>query len=189
MDATETRYRVTGMDCAACAAKIETAVGRLPGVERVSVSPTAGTMTVGHASDGQLLSVMKAQLGRLGYGVFPANGDKNDAKAQTSQEHDRDHEHADGHAHAHDEAAQEGPWWRSRKGLLTIACGLALAVAYGLGRLFPEIEWWAFVAALCVGLVPISNRAVSAALAGTPFSVETLMTIAAVGAVIIGAVE
>jgi Cd2+/Zn2+-exporting ATPase len=26
MDVRETRYRVTGMDCAACAAKIETAV-------------------------------------------------------------------------------------------------------------------------------------------------------------------
>ena len=42
---------------------------------------------------------------------------------------------------------------------------------------------------MLVGLVPIARRAVAAALAGTPFSIEMLMTIAAVGAVIIGAAE
>src|SRR5690606_23025041 len=37
--------------------------------------------------------------------------------------------------------------------------------------------------------VPIARRAAVAALTGTPFTIETLMTIAAVGAVIIGATE
>ena len=32
-----TRYRVSGMDCASCAAKIETALKRIPGVQAVSV--------------------------------------------------------------------------------------------------------------------------------------------------------
>ena len=39
--ATQTRYRVEGMNCAGCATKIDTAVRRLPGVEDVSVSATA----------------------------------------------------------------------------------------------------------------------------------------------------
>jgi Cd2+/Zn2+-exporting ATPase len=73
--------------------------------------------------------------------------------------------------------------------MLTIACGAALATVYALGRLYPAVDWWIFVAALCVGLIPIARRALMAALAGTPFSIETLMTIAAVGAVIIGAAE
>ncbi|MFA6031334.1 MAG: cation transporter [Myxococcota bacterium] len=38
--AAQTRYRVEGMDCAACATKIDTAVRRIPGVEDVSVSVT-----------------------------------------------------------------------------------------------------------------------------------------------------
>ena len=42
---------------------------------------------------------------------------------------------------------------------------------------------------MAVGLVPIARRAIMAALAGTPFSIEMLMTIAAVGAVIINATE
>jgi Cd2+/Zn2+-exporting ATPase len=73
--------------------------------------------------------------------------------------------------------------------MLTIGCGLALGLAYGVGRLYPPIEWGSFLAALCVGLLPIASRAFAAARAGTPFSIETLMTIAAVGAVIIGAAE
>jgi len=176
MSAVETRYRVTGMDCAACAAKIETAVSRLPGVERVSVSSPAGTMTVRHAPDDGLLPTIKAQISKLGYEVFPADLERPNG--------------GDGsHARPHDKEREQHLWWRTRKGALTIACGVALVAAYGLGRLVPPIELWVFLAALGIGLVPIARRAFSAALAGTPFSIETLMTIAAVGAVLIGAAE
>ncbi|WP_416193160.1 hypothetical protein [Nitrobacter sp. TKz-YC01] len=42
---------------------------------------------------------------------------------------------------------------------------------------------------MLVGLVPIATRAISAASAGTPFSIEMLITIAGVGAAVIGATE
>lgn len=108
MAAIETRYRVTGMDCAACAAKVETAVSRLEGVERVSVSATAGTMTVGHDEDAVLLPAMKAQLGRLGYGVLPADGAgaAKESAAHSAGPHEHDdhgHDHARSHDHGHDE--------------------------------------------------------------------------------------
>jgi Cd2+/Zn2+-exporting ATPase len=70
-----------------------------------------------------------------------------------------------------------------------IACGVALVVAYGAGKLEPSIAAYAFTVAMLVGLIPIAQRALMAALAGTPFSIEMLMTIAAVGAVFINAVE
>ncbi|KUM27787.1 ATPase [Mesorhizobium loti] len=190
MDVKETRYRVTGMDCAACAAKIETAVSRLPGVSNVSVSATAGTMKLSHAADASLLPAMKAQLSRLGYCVFPADGEKPRVESPARDHgHDHDHGQAESHDHSHDAGNGQGAWWRTRKGMLTIGCGVALGLAYGIGRLYPPVEWWAFLAALAVGLLPIANRAFAAARAGTPFSIETLMTIAAVGAVIIGAAE
>ena len=84
---------------------------------------------------------------------------------------------------------RSGPWWNSGKGRLTIASGIALVAAFGVNMAWPAIGPWAFIAAMLVGLVPIARRAVMAALAGIPFSIEMLMTVAAVGAVIIGAGE
>lgn len=40
------RYRITGMDCSDCAAKIEKAVGKLPGVEEARVSIATSLMTL-----------------------------------------------------------------------------------------------------------------------------------------------
>ncbi len=67
--------------------------------------------------------------------------------------------------------------------------GAALVVAYVIGHLVPSIQLYAFAIAMLVGLVPIARRAIMAALAGTPFSIEMLMTIAAVGALAINATE
>lgn len=44
----QTRFRIEGMDCASCATKIDTAIRRMPGVQDVSISVSAGTMTVEH---------------------------------------------------------------------------------------------------------------------------------------------
>jgi Cd2+/Zn2+-exporting ATPase len=67
-DMVEKRYRVEGMDCASCAAKIDTAVRRMPGVEDVSVSVTSGTMTVRHDGSSDLAAIEKKVTG-LGYAV------------------------------------------------------------------------------------------------------------------------
>src|SRR4029079_12570755 len=91
--------------------------------------------------------------------------------------------------HGHDHAPSEGPWWRSRKGRLTIAAGLVLAIAWMVGKLLPPTAPYAFGAAMLVGLVPIAQRAAMAAINGMPFTIESLMTIAAIGAVLIGAGE
>ncbi|MGN6537169.1 MAG: heavy metal translocating P-type ATPase [Mesorhizobium sp.] len=169
---TQTRYRVSGMDCASCAAKIETAVRRIEGVEDVSVSVAGGSLTVTHGGVVPTGAIAR-QVSKLGYGVKPAG---NDGEVRPEQGHSG-------------EEGTGGPWWRSKRALLTIASGVALVVAYTIGKILPAAEHWAFVAALLVGLVPIARRAVMAALAGTPFSIETLMSIAAVGAVLIGATE
>ncbi|HEV7248002.1 MAG TPA: heavy metal translocating P-type ATPase [Shinella sp.] len=204
-DVKETRFRVGGMDCASCASKIDTAVRRMPGVSDVSVSVTAGTMRVQHDAASDLEAIARKVTG-LGYAVTPATtvAEKPAAEHEhgpgCSHDHDHGHDHSHGHdhkpkaaavegLHGHDHGPTEGPWWKGKKGRLTILAGAALVVAYGIGHLFPAIETYAFVIAMFVGLVPIARRAIMAALAGTPFSIEMLMTIAAVGAVIINATE
>lgn len=175
--AVRARYRVGGMDCVSCAAKIETAVRRLPGIDEVGVSVASGTLTV-MLADAHAAAAVERQVKSLGYTIEPS--DAPDAPA-----------HAAGAALASQGESSRGgeAWWRQPKAQLTIGCGVALVLAYFAGQLLPRIETWAFLAAMMIGLVPIARRAWSAAFAGTPFSIEMLMTIAAVGAIIIGAVE
>lgn len=208
----QARYRVGGMDCASCAAKIDTAVRGMPGVEDVSVSVTASTMTVRHDGTGDLAAIEKKVKG-LGYSLAPVADRSAAPGAHSHGEHcHHDHEHGHGHhddhgdhhhdhnrregaaaasagLHGHDDGEQSLSWWRSGKGRLTIGSGVALVAAYLIGHLIPAVAPYAFIAAMLVGLVPIARRAFMAALSGTPFSIEMLMTIAAVGAVILNAGE
>lgn len=205
-EAIETRYRVGGMDCASCATKIDTAIRRLPGVEDVSISVTAGTLTVRHATADDLPAIEK-KVSALGYTTAPLLRQTEGSAARTCCGHDHsDHGHTGhsraGHDHGpaapahntgptgpHGHAPLDGPWWQSRKGRLTILAGAGLVAAYAVGHLVPAIASYVFVAAMLIGLIPIAKRAVMAAVSGTPFSIEMLMTIAAVGAVIIDAGE
>ena len=65
----------------------------------------------------------------------------------------------------------------------------ALGAAFAVAHAVPALEMPAFIAAMAVGFVPIAWRAFNAARSGTVFSIEMLMTIAAIGAVIIDASE
>ena len=175
------------MDCAGCATKIDTAVRRIPGVMNVTVSVATGIMSVQHDTRSGRSSVQKT-VADLGYGIAPLLADPSAPTAGGEQGTDR----------VGQSVAQRGPesglerepnWWRTPKGLLTITSGVALATAYGLGKLVPSIAVYALVLAMLIGLVPIARRAIMAASSGTPFSIEMLMTIAAAGAVIINAAE
>ena len=217
-EALNARFRIGGMDCAACVTKIENAVGRLPGVSDVQVSLASGAMKVAHDQSTRKSDIEHA-VKWLGYSIRDSEtsplrssaagtpADRGDAHSH-SDDHDHSHDHgASGHKHADDDESGhgngssggghghehfdlgEGPWWRSRKVIMTAACAVALAAAFLIGQVEPPVGHWAFLAALLVGLIPIARRAAAAALTGTPFSIEMLMTIAAVGAVIIGATE
>ncbi|PZM15906.1 heavy metal translocating P-type ATPase [Rhizobium tubonense] len=181
----QTRFQVGGMDCAACAAKIDTAVRRIDGVDDVSVSVTGGSMTVSHAAPVDFAAI-ENQVKGLGYSI--ARSERGGSANGDAHSHDGDDHGVEG-LHGDEHGPTNGPWWESRKGRLTILSGVALVAAYVVGHLLPQIEAWVFIAAMLVGLVPIAKRAFMAARAGTPFSIEMLMTIAAGGAVIINAGE
>ena len=209
MSNVQRRYRVEGMDCASCATKITTAVRRVPGVEDVSVSVSAGTMTVDYVGDADNGAVMRQVNGLGGYRASPLRGKSPSADRPAADGKSHDHEHAHDHAHHdhahhnhgddgahasdgardHDDGPSDLPWWRSPKASLTLASGLALVAAFVVAKVMPATAPYAFPIAMMVGLLPVARRAILAARFGTPFSIEMLMTIAAVGAVIIGAGE
>ncbi len=75
------QYKITGMSCAACAARIESAVAHIPEVEMCTVSLLTNSMTVtGSASADVICDAVK----KVGYGATPASGDPI-PKEKTSQ--------------------------------------------------------------------------------------------------------
>lgn len=181
---TTTRLLVEGMDCASCATKIQNALQRVPGISEVNVSVAGGTVTVKRDPNVVDDDTIRDQISDLGYGVARSEAYRNDVHGEGEESFPAQHD-----ANSRPEHASGQHWWQTRKCQLTIASGGALAVAFAVGKAVPATEHWAFLLAMMVGLVPIARRAIAAAQVGTPFSIEMLMSIAAVGAVVIGATE
>ncbi len=92
--------------------------------------------------------------------------------------------------HIHDDPADRGKrWYQTAKGKLVIFTALLLGAAWVIEYLAPEIGKWAFVAACLIGVAPVAQRAFAALRMGQPFTIESLMTIAAIGALFINAAE
>ena len=167
-------WTVTGMDCAACTVKVKRAVEQLPGVSGVTVALMAERLSLDLAPGGATAEAIEGAVRRLGYGV--AAGKRGHA--------------GQGHGHSHDDPADRGrPWYRTGKGRLVIATGLLLAAAWAVGLVSVEAGYWAFLAACLIGVAPVARRALAALRMGQPFTIESLMTVAAIGALFIGAAE
>jgi Cd2+/Zn2+-exporting ATPase len=199
MDGTiKAQWRVEGMDCASCVAKVTKAVERLPGVADTQVNLMAERLSLSLDPAGAGPDAVERQVAALGYRVTRLPDEAEAAPAgQAGHACDgHDHHHAAApapaaHGHDHDGPADAGkPWWRTAKAQLVWLLGGLVVGAYALSLALPEgWEYPLFLAATLVALVPFGRRATALARAGSPFSIETLMCTAALGAVVIGAAE
>ncbi len=190
-------WRVEGMDCASCVAKVTKAVERLPGVSEVEVNLMAERLSVSVAADAAPEERIASQVTALGYRVAPlaAPAPATPPQAVRAHEHHHGHDHdralSAAHSHSHEDPADTGkPWWRTGKARLVWLLGGLVLGAYALSLVVPErLTYLLFLAATLVALIPFGRRAIALARAGSPFSIETLMCSAAIGAAIIGAAE
>lgn len=86
------RYRVTGMDCSSCAAKIEGAVRKINGVEDVKVSIASQVMTLKVQEPATRLPVMEDAVTGLGYRLERI-GSSNDQSQVDDDDHIPDLSH------------------------------------------------------------------------------------------------
>ncbi len=170
--ATPLKMRVEGMDCGACAVKIENALKRLPGVSEINVNYSIETLTLRIDQDRISTDAVEQKIRALGYSPRLLNGDISSKRIENDED-----------------AADARPWWRTPKGRRVIGNGAMLLGAFIVSMFAPAISYWAYLVAALIGLTPFAHRALMAALSGTPFSIEMLMSIAASGAVVIGAAE
>ena len=188
-------WTVSGMDCGSCATKIKNAVGRLPGVSGVEVSIMSERLrlTLDEAQTGR--DKVEKAVRALGYGIAPrAAGATNEFVMPGGPKADaaaiRDESGHGSPDHVHDDPAARGKrWYQTGKGKLVIFTALLLGVAWGIELLAPQFGKWAFVAACLIGVAPVAQRAFAALRMGQPFTIESLMTVAAIGALFIDAAE
>ncbi|MEN3142881.1 heavy metal translocating P-type ATPase [Ochrobactrum sp. WV_118_8] len=168
--------RVEGMDCASCVGKIETALARTPGVSDVRVNFTTETLELNLASESstQLRDIEKA-IKSLGFGVSDVRQPSQTTEAQVTS--------------VPVPTIREQRWWQTRKGRHVISLGLLMGSAYAVAQFVPLYAGWIFAAAVVAGVIPFARKAFALAMSGSPFSIETLMSVAAIGALIIGEAE
>ena len=166
------QYRIEGMDCASCVGKIETALARMPGVSDVQLNFATEKLELTLAPDGATqFSDVEKIIKRLGFGISAITDESIAANSDNQS------------------ATEQQRWWQSRKGKQVVGLGLLMSVAYALSLLFPDYGMWAFAVAVIVGVFPFARKAFALAMTGTPFSIEMLMSVAALGALIIGEPE
>ncbi|NTZ89925.1 heavy metal translocating P-type ATPase [Agrobacterium tumefaciens] len=228
-------FSVGGMDCGSCAAKIETALSRLPGVADVKVSVARERLNLSLAENTTPTAKIEDTLRKLGFkpALLPQDKSARDkveddghdhGSCNGNHDHDHsghdhsghdhaDHDHANCGGHDHDHAKhshekaqpaavtpsaevghahgadEKGAWWRTAKARNTFTGTILVAVAYAAELTFPAWGGYAFIIATLVTLFPIARNAFNAARFGAIFTIEMLMTIAAIGAIFIGEAE
>ncbi|MBP6015753.1 MAG: heavy metal translocating P-type ATPase [Candidatus Promineofilum sp.] len=186
---TELRFQIIGMDCASCARTVETGVAKLPDVAEATLAFTTGTLRVaGTVAPERVV----ARVRELGYDVAEP--------AAATEPHGDDQAH--GHTHEHDDSPEASQ--RAAEGVLSYLWGrndtrLALLAALlvipgvlfdellpGLGLSSPVFAGMSVLAMIVAGY-PVAVSALRALRVNREITINLLMTIAAVGAVVIGA--
>ncbi len=68
------RFKITGMSCSACSARVERAVGKLPGIQQVQVNLLTGSMNADFDPQQQTTAGIIAAVEAAGYGASVADG-------------------------------------------------------------------------------------------------------------------
>ncbi|MGG2298975.1 zinc/cadmium/mercury/lead-transporting ATPase [Aeromonas veronii] len=156
-------WQVLGMDCPSCARKIETAVSRVSGVQQARVLFATEKLVVdlapGLSPDPVTAAVLAAGFQLKGAQANTAHTITKEATRQSPL------------------LTTLGKYWQplSLAGLMLVAALLPKEFGQPL-----------FTLATLWGLWPISRKAWALTKSGSPFAIETLMTVAALGALFLG---
>ena len=170
------KYHIEGMDCASCIGKIETALKRMPGVSDVELNFATETLELSLAPDAPTqASDIEKTIKSLGFGISANTGQQTVSAIDIDSDNQM--------------APQDKRWWQTQKGKQVVGLGILMGSAYALSLLFPAYGIWVFAIAVIVGVFPFARKALALAKTGSFFSIETLMSVAVLGALIIGEAE
>ncbi|MDR5611789.1 MAG: zinc/cadmium/mercury/lead-transporting ATPase [Arsenophonus sp.] len=152
---------VSGMDCASCTRKIEIAVSKVKHVKQVKVLFTTEKLIV-DADDDVRDDVIKA-VQQAGFKLYNLNTTESATKKK-----------------------QNNPFSESKPIIILI---FFMLISWGISFIDVKVGQIAFILTTLYGLYPITVRAIQLIRSGTFFAIETLMSVAAIGALFINASE
>jgi Cd2+/Zn2+-exporting ATPase len=153
-------WKIEGMDCPSCARKVETAVNRVSGVAEAKVLFATEKLII-KADNQDVFQLVEQAVIDTGF-TFTSPSSREEKKSAQG--------------------------WKSviiQNGQI-IAIASAMAVAAAIKPALPLVSEWMFIFTCLAGLYPIGKKALSLARSGTPFAIETLMSVAALGALYLG---
>lgn len=153
-------WKVQGMDCPSCAQKIETAALKVVGVKQAKVLFATEKLVVDADSD--LRADVIAAINSAGFELFDLSSPLSKKVAKQSL---------------------------LKESSFVIVLALLMAISWGAEFIDPQAGRAAFIATTLIGLFPIVKKSLQLIRSGTPFAIETLMSVAAIGALFINATE
>ncbi|MFA0145589.1 zinc/cadmium/mercury/lead-transporting ATPase [Vibrio lentus] len=154
-------WLVSGMDCPACARKIEKAVSNIDGVIEAKVLFATEKLVVKFDSENLAETIEQVSI-KTGFPLTEVGSKKQKQEPETFWQ------------------AHIQPNWQ------IIAIAVSMLIAALLKGSQPQLSEGLFVATCLLGLYPVAKKAVLLARSGTPFAIETLMSVAALGALYLG---
>ncbi|KKB06595.1 zinc/cadmium/mercury/lead-transporting ATPase [Pantoea anthophila] len=150
-------WQVSGMDCPGCARTIETAVRQISGVTDARVLFSSEKLVVSASQD--VRNAVEQAVRKAGFELTASSASSVTPAAR--------------------------PGWQQNRMLLLLA--LLVLLSSVLGQFAPAWGDRLFVLTTLIGLAPVARGAWQRLRSGSPFTIETLMTLASAGALIIGA--
>lgn len=150
-------WQVSGMDCPGCARTIETAVRQISGVTDARVLFSSEKLVVSASQD--VRNAVEQAVRKAGFQLAASSASSVTPAAR--------------------------PGWQQNRMLLLLA--LLVLISSVLGQFAPAWGDRLFVLTTLIGLAPVARGAWQRLRSGSPFTIETLMTLASAGALIIGA--
>ncbi|MDE9565352.1 zinc/cadmium/mercury/lead-transporting ATPase [Xenorhabdus bovienii] len=148
---------IHGMDCPSCAGKIENAVKKLPEAKQVKVLFTTEKLVVDADSD--IRAAVEQAVKKAGFEIKQTDST---TKLPPAANH-----------------------WKTFSPILILIA--LMVISWGITKINPPAGQIAFIVTTLIGLYPVATKAIKLIRSGTPFAIETLMSVAAIGALFIDA--
>lgn len=152
-------FRISGMDCGDCAAKLERRLAAVPGIRSAAVGFAVGKLTIAHALAESEIVRLVQQAG------FEAVKEEKIGRRPV----------------------QKDPWWQNSRSLATFASGILLAVATVIDWTAAAVGYSAYLFGLAAIIGGFhAARSGLYGLRSLSFDMNVLMTVAVIGAAAIG---